>query len=71
MCSEMFGEDTTAVQTVIPYRGLKLKFTLWVLRKALEKEMWGHGIGRHSKDQIWSVGKADMTALSDFLGVYK
>jgi glutathione S-transferase len=31
-------------------------------------ELHGHGMGRHTTDEIETVGKADLTALSDFLG---
>ncbi|XP_069140234.1 failed axon connections homolog [Argopecten irradians] len=68
MCSEMFGEDTTAVKSVIPYRGIKLWLLLSFLRRVLRKEMWGHGIGRHTPDEIWSIAVGDMKALSHFIG---
>ncbi|KAK3095853.1 hypothetical protein FSP39_020029 [Pinctada imbricata] len=71
MCLEMFGEDTTAVESVIPYRGVKLWFTLWFLRRVIQKETWGHGIGRHTPDEVWSIAVGDMTAISDFLGEKK
>ncbi|OWF55039.1 Failed axon connections-like [Mizuhopecten yessoensis] len=67
MCSEMFGADTTAVKSVIPYRGIKLWLLLSFLRRALRKEMWGHGIGRHTPDEIWSIAVGDMRALSHFI----
>jgi hypothetical protein len=31
-------------------------------------ELHGHGMGRHTTDEIETVGKADLIALSDFLG---
>jgi glutathione S-transferase len=31
-------------------------------------ELRGHGMGRHDADEVESIGKADLTALSDFLG---
>ena len=30
--------------------------------------MWGHGIGRHSNEDIWAFGSGDLKAISDFLG---
>lgn len=37
-------------------------------RRGVRKELWGHGIGRHSQDEIYAIGKADLTALAEFLG---
>lgn len=68
MCIEMFGEDTSTVEKVIPYKGLKLWFTIWFLKRVINKETWGHGIGRHTQEEVWSIAVNDMTAISDFLG---
>jgi len=37
-------------------------------RRGLIKEMLGHGMGRHSREEILGIGKRDITALADFLG---
>ncbi|XP_060564136.1 failed axon connections homolog isoform X2 [Ruditapes philippinarum] len=71
MCIEMFGDNLEPVKTVIPYRGFKLWLTVTLLRRALAKQTWGHGIGRHSKDEVWDVAMQDMNALSSFLGSKK
>nr|XP_022340909.1 failed axon connections homolog [Crassostrea virginica] len=68
MCLEMFGDDLTTVRKVIPYTGLKLWLTIWLLRRVIRQETWGHGIGRHTPDEVWSIATADLTAISDFLG---
>ena len=39
-----------------------------LVRRGLFKQMRGHGIGLHSKDEIHTIGKRDITALADFLG---
>ena len=31
-------------------------------------ELHGHGMGRHTSDEIENIGMSDLTALSDFLG---
>lgn len=69
MCIEMFGENLEPVKTVIPYRGLKLWTTVKILRWAIGRETWGHGIGRHTADEVWDIAVKDMNALSTFLGV--
>jgi glutathione S-transferase len=32
------------------------------------KQLWGHGMGRHSEPEIYEIGRRDLSALSDFLG---
>ena len=43
----------------------------WVVapaaRRGLLREMYGHGMGRHTRDEIYAVGKQDVSALADFL----
>ncbi|HQR53685.1 MAG TPA: glutathione S-transferase family protein [Burkholderiales bacterium] len=39
-----------------------------VARRGMRKELWGHGMGRHSAEEIQAIGRADLTALADFLG---
>lgn len=37
-------------------------------RRAVQKELWGHGLGRHSRDEIMAIGQADVDAIAVFLG---
>lgn len=37
-------------------------------RRGLKRQLHGHGMGRHSSEEIYAIGKADITALADFLG---
>lgn len=37
-------------------------------RRGILKEMHGHGMGRHSADEIVAIGRRDITALAYFLG---
>jgi glutathione S-transferase len=39
-----------------------------VARRGLIREMHGHGMGRHSAEQILAIGCRDISALADFLG---
>ncbi|WP_295614063.1 glutathione S-transferase family protein [Chamaesiphon sp. GL140_3_metabinner_50] len=36
-------------------------------RKNMQKQLEGHGMGKHSSAEIYAIGIADLTALSDFL----
>lgn len=46
-----------------------LRWTLPTLaRRGIRRQLAGHGIGRHSGEEIYHIGKADITALADFLG---
>lgn len=37
-------------------------------RGGLKKELHGHGMGRHGRDEGYAIGKRDITALAAFLG---
>ena len=39
-----------------------------VLQENAKKEMHGHGIGRHTQSDIYAFGKADLDAISNYLG---
>lgn len=68
MCMDMFGDNLDAVKTVIPYRGLKLWVTVTLLKRVIAKETWGHGIGRHTPQEVYGIATKDLDALSHFLG---
>ena len=53
-----FGGLPPGVRIVVPA----------VARRGMRKELWGHGMGRHSPEEIEVIGKSDLTALADFLG---
>lgn len=36
-------------------------------RRGMRREMHGHGMGRHTADEIVAIGRRDVTALADFL----
>ena len=37
-------------------------------RKGIRKALYAQGMGRHSRDEIYEIGKADLTAVSMWLG---
>lgn len=37
-------------------------------RRGLVKELHGHGMGRHQRQEIHAIGQRDITALADYLG---
>jgi glutathione S-transferase len=39
-----------------------------VARRIVAKELHGHGMGRHTRDEIVAIGMKDFTAVADFLG---
>ena len=39
-----------------------------LVRRQLLKEMRGHGMGRHTEEEIYSLGRQDLDTLSDYLG---
>jgi glutathione S-transferase len=39
-----------------------------VARRIVRRELHGHGMGRHTRDEIVAIGMKDLTAAADFLG---
>ncbi|KAK7110867.1 failed axon connections homolog [Littorina saxatilis] len=68
MCHELFIMHPERVARAIPYSGVKLWLATLVLGRVIRKELWGHGMGRHSDTQIWDIARRDLQALSAFLG---
>ncbi|OOR89455.1 hypothetical protein B0181_07205 [Moraxella caviae] len=56
--NEMFGGVPVEVKTEI----------VKAMRKNVRQEMIGHGIGRHSKAQIYAFAQADVEAVLQFMG---
>jgi glutathione S-transferase len=53
----MFGNLPPLLKGVVPS----------IVRKQVAKSLHGHGMGRHTRAEIYQIGKRDLTALSDFL----
>ena len=46
-----------------------LKYVVsWLLSRHMKKQLWSHGIGRHSRDEIYSIAERDLRAVSELLG---
>ncbi|EDO34760.1 predicted protein [Nematostella vectensis] len=43
----------------------------WKFKRTVGGNMNGHGIGRHTEDEIYNLGERDLAALSGFLGSKK
>ena len=54
----LFGELPPVVRQIVPA----------YVRRRMVKAMWGHGMGRHSEEEIHRLGRQDLDSLSDFLG---
>jgi len=69
-----YGEkmnESFSEKTVVPTKHLfqlQLMIFRWTYKKKIAKRMHGHGIGRHSRDDIVAIGLDDLRALSAFLG---
>ncbi|MEE9426108.1 MAG: glutathione S-transferase family protein [Methylococcales bacterium] len=53
-----FGEMPFPMNKIIPL----------VARKQIKGQMYGHGMGRHSEDEIYAIGQADIVAIANLLG---
>ena len=38
-----------------------------LVRREIARNLNGHGIGRHTRDEVYAIGKRDIQAISDFL----
>jgi glutathione S-transferase len=54
----MFGNLPPIIKSIVPK----------IIRTTNRKKLQSHGIGKHSSEEIYAIGKADLTALADFLG---
>ena len=45
------------------------KWAFYLYRSYFKKAAHGHGIGRHSKEEVMGIMENDLQALSDFLGI--
>lgn len=70
MCIELFcNEDNIPLlKTQAPLKGPWFWLYYWFVKRAIKSATWGHGIGRHSVDEVWSIAQGDIEALSHFLG---
>lgn len=39
-----------------------------IARKQIRRQLYGHGMGRHSEEEIYMIGKADIAAIANILG---
>lgn len=54
----LFGRMAPPLKWIVPA----------VARSIVLKELRGHGMGRHTRDEIVEIGMKDLTATADFLG---
>ena len=55
--SAYFGNLPPVIKQILP----------GVLRKATRKSLEGHGMGKHSEEEVYAIGCRDLVALSGFL----
>jgi glutathione S-transferase len=67
LVAERWRDTKTAVEQYPVMVGQPPEFVKAVVDSLLG-ELHGHGMGRHNADEVENIGKADLMALSDFLG---
>jgi hypothetical protein len=65
---EMFNEKILGMK--LPFF-FKLPFFTWSFQNTMRKRLYAHGIGRHTRDDIISIGFDDLKAVSAYLGTKK
>ena len=43
-------------------------FVRWVIPRKVKRQLYEAGIGRHTADEIWHIGRQNIDALSTFIG---
>lgn len=61
--------DTRIMSPLLGVMPTPLNYVMsWLLSHHLQKSLWGHGIGRHSSEEIYSIAERDLRAVSELLG---
>ena len=61
----VYDTDWTFLKEAVPAASIYILIMIsWSVRKATH----GQGLGRHSQEEVMTIGQADLKALSDFLG---
>jgi glutathione S-transferase len=53
-----FGDMPAIARSIVPH----------LARRAIRRELHGHGMGRHSREEIYAIGRRDIAALAHVLG---
>ena len=70
MCYVSFMGDLAQVQSVMPYKGIKLMLISKFLQWTIKKQLWYQGMGRHTLQEVEQIATKDLQALSEYLGKY-
>lgn len=70
-----FVTDLADTRSMSPLLGLTptpLNYIMsWIVSHHLCQSLWSHGIGRHSREEIYSIAERDLRAVSQVLGTKK
>jgi hypothetical protein len=58
------GPNTSSTHIPQPLRMIAMP----IIRRQVKRNLWGHGMGRHSHDEIVQLGGMALKALADVLG---
>lgn len=64
--------DTKTMSPLLSVTPYPLKYVAsWMFYRALKNYLWSHGIGRHTREEIYSIAENDLRAASELLGKKK
>ncbi len=67
-------DNVEETQKMLATNGPLSDLLRWMLSQVtgsiVKREMYGHGIGRFSKDKVYSLMEKDMRTLATFLGMF-
>ena len=71
MCYESFVKNPKSLDVLLKdvFPPLKTFIFKNVIGFFVKRQLWGQGMGRHTDAEIWAIGRADLRALANFLGM--
>lgn len=64
--------DTRMMSPLLSVMPIPLKYIMtWLVSRHMQKYLWNHGMGRHSREEIYSIAEKDLRAVSQLLGKKK
>lgn len=64
--------DTRTMSPLLGVMPIPLKYVMsWLASHHMGRSLWSHGIGRHSREEIYGIAEKDLRAVSQLLGKKK
>lgn len=61
-------ENFSTFSKILPYTGFFKKTAMLLVRRNVKSNLNGHGMGRHTNEEVHEIAETDLKALSEYLG---